>query len=538
MSVDNSYSCSSLFVYSFNKGIELTKENPKHLGVGIFVLGLLAVTCSNMENKPLNATISIETLKESTSQVTTYLYRKTLEISAQLGRGWAILELNSIYIDERIQILENILERMVSIEGIDSDELEGYLLVLLRDSEYSFADQCSMRRQNFSLKNLCSGIDELSNEQLPESIDIAERLINSLKDEGQIPELINFCSEDPSRVQSLFSIVHYLGLDNFQNKYLEPFNKVFSGISLDQAPITIRQLDLSEQKIGNINFSKFEFLKTLDLTHAKGLTATQFNTIPLEAKASIEDLNLNYVDVTNFDFSGFTNLKTLNFCGGISYHHQQKYLTHYQFNAIPSQARASIEALDLSWMYVTNFDFSEFTHLKTLVLECTSSLTAAQFNAIPSEAKASIENLHLSGALTNVTGFGFSEFTNLKTLDLSCIQGLTAAQFNAIPLQAKVSIETLNLNDIDVTNFDFSGFTNLKTLDLSCIQGLTAAQFNTISQQAKASIETLNLNDIDVTNFDFSGFTNLKTLDLSCIQSLTAAQFNAIPLQAKVSIES
>ena len=60
-----------------------------------------------------------------------------------------------------------------------------------------------------------------------------------------------------------------------------------------------------------------------------------------------------------------------------------------------------------------SFTFSsEFTHLKSLVLECTKSLTAAKFNAIPLEAKASIETLHLHDVDT--TGFDFLEFTNLK----------------------------------------------------------------------------------------------------------------------------
>ena len=173
---------------------------------------------------------------------------------------------------QRSQILGSLSDKVISLEGIDPDKAGRYLSVLLEDDDkFSFADQSMERRQNFSLKALCRNIEELSNEQLPESIEIAEKLIESLKNENSVPELISFCSESPSRTQSLFAIMDYLGLDDLQNEHLEPFNKVFPGIPLDQAPITIRQLDLNHVDVTGFDFSKFTGLKTLNLGYTRGV---------------------------------------------------------------------------------------------------------------------------------------------------------------------------------------------------------------------------------------------------------------------------
>jgi hypothetical protein len=563
----------------FSKCTEFVKETPVVLGIGVVSFGLLSVAYHSRRNTSFIAANLSENLKE----IAEYSYIKFLEIFEELGSTRATENLDLRYLGRRDQIIKNLSKKVISLEGIDLDKAGDYLSVLLEDDDrFSFADQSMERRQNFSLKALCRNIDELSNEQLPESIDIAEKLIESLKDETGVSELISFCLENSSRVQSLFTIVHYLRLDDFQNAHLEPFNKVFSSISLDQAPATINQLDLSLKDIRGIDLSRFEFLKilnldrtaglsvswlnytplfnaippevkvsirvlslcgvnvtgfdfssftnlkTLDLSYTEGLTAAQFSAIPSEVKASIEDLNLSYVDITGFDFSGFINLKALNLCG--STNKQEINLINYQL-----QAKASIKTLGLNWKDVTGFDFSGFTNLKTLLLECPNeAFIAAQFRTIAVEVKASIEHLVLMGGLTGVTDFDLSDFIHLKTLKLSYIL-LKAEQFNAIPVEVRASIETLDLSYVDtLKDFDFAGFTNLKSLCLNdYCGGLTAAQFNAIPN--KASIETLDLSSVGVTGFDFSGFTNLKSLCLNdYCGGLTAAQFNAIPNKASI----
>jgi hypothetical protein len=465
---------SSVASFFFSKGTDLVKENPKSL-IGITALGLLSVAYKNRGSNSFNIRFSTENLREITSQVVNHSYIKFLEVAVLLGNERAFLALNSINIDERAHALEDISDRVVSLVGLSQEGLENSPLGFMLEN----TDEDDTSITEYSLKDLCGKVVDIPNQQLPESIEIAERLIESLKDKEKVAELITFCSETPSRVQSLFSIVHYLGLDNHQDEHLEPFNKVFPGISLDEAPKTIRQLDLSGQNIESINFSGFIHLKILNLNGGKNLTAAKFNSIPASAKASIEILDLTRVDV--------------------------KY-----------------------------FNFSEFINLKSLDLSIVQNLTDDQFNAIPTEAKASIEYIYLVGV--NVTGFDFSGFINLKTLYLGNVQGLTVDQFNEISPQTKASLETLDLKLMYVTGFDFSGFTNLKSLDLSIVRNLTADQFNAIPTEAKASIGDLYLTCVNVTGFDFSGFINLKTLYLDNAKDLTDEQLNTIPNKASIEL--
>jgi hypothetical protein len=470
---------------------------------------------------------------------------------------------------ERTKALQQIPDRMISLEGVEQSCIGDFLPSMLKNTD----------GVEYSLKVLCGGIASLSNEQLPGSIEITEKLIDSLKDKGKVSELIDFCSKDPSKIQSLFIILDYLGLDEFQRKNLEPFSKVFPNVPLDQIPKTIKQLDVSNLNVGKVDFSKFEHLESIDLSGSKALTAKQFNSIPNKAsilslnlegvnvrgfdfseftgiknldlsdvqdltarqfnsisnKSSLENLKLNNIDIKNFDFLDFKELK------GLDLRDVQE-LTAVQFNAISQEAKDSIEHLDLSSssgsdkLSITGFDLSSFRKLKSLNLSGTEGLTARLFNAISKKARDSIEDLDLSRS--NVSGFNFSGFTKLKSLTLRPVYKLTAMQLSTIPLEAKASIKDLDLGFTRFKDFDFSGFTGLKKLDLSFTKNLTAAQFNAIPVEAKASIESLDLRYMsDITGFDFSGFTGLKSLDLESTKGLTAEQFNAIPLEAKASIE-
>jgi uncharacterized protein YjbI with pentapeptide repeats len=319
------------------------------------------------------------------------------------------------YQQQRIEILQKIPDKRISLKGSGLNLENSFLLEMLEGHE-----------QEYSLKKICGSVSFISNEQLSDSIEVAEKLIESLKDEGRVLDLIQFCSGDLSKVQILFALTNYLNLSEFQDEFLEPFNKVFSETSLEYAPVSIRQLDLSKQNVEGIDFSRFDNLKKIILSRAQGLSAAQFNTISPAAKASIEILDLSEVgarfftlfgmDVTDFDFSAFTSLKTLNLYG-------VRGLTAEQFNGILS---SDVETLDLREVDVTGFEFSGFTSLKTLTW--IRYLTATQFNAVPASAKAFVRNLDLSHV--NVTDFNFSEFTNLEALYLNGIQSLISLPEN------------------------------------------------------------------------------------------------------------
>jgi hypothetical protein len=307
---------------------------------------------------------------------------------------------------------------------------------------------------------------------------------------------------------------------------------------------SIKTLDLrgvGKDVVTVIDFSSLTSLENLDLGNIRGLTKNQFNAISDDIRANIKTLDLTHVDIAGFDFSGFTGLKSLT----LEYSHTGRYLSADQFNAIPENVKESIEHLELAGVNVKEeFDFSEFTNLKSLNLN-NSSLYESTFNDIPDNTKASIEHLDLSEV--NVGGFDLSEFAKLKSLNLKSVRNLFAGQFNNIPEKIKANIETLNLSDLDIEEFDLSGFTGLKNLSFvkestdswgeTEDNKLTAAQFNAIPKSIRANVKTLDLKGLDVTDFDFSGFTSLESLNLSNTEGLSSSKLNTAPASVKKSIK-
>jgi hypothetical protein len=364
-----------------------------------------------------------------------------------------------------------------------------------------------------------AGLEELS---LKKCYGLTETQLNSILTESKSSiKKLNLESFDLKDFDfSGFTSLESLNLERTKNLTSELFNSI-----PEKAKASIKRLNLNRAgSVSGFDFSGFTALQHLDV-YSSDLTAKQLSEFSSEAKASIETINLGEMSVEGFDFSGFTNLKE--FVDGEDVYD----LTPEVFNSISPQTKASIEVLNLCNTDVKGFDFSGFTSLKTLDLEGAKGLIAEQFNAIPN--KDSIRTLNLNGV--DITGFDFSGFTNLKSLNLNESAGLTAEQFNSIP--NKGSIETLNLMHVNVTGFDFSACKSLKNLKFRTLSNLTENEFNTFSLEGETSVEILDLKFMDVTDFNFSGFKSLKTLELNEVQNLTADQFNAISSEAKASIK-
>jgi hypothetical protein len=432
MLVDENFSLSSIL---FGKAVEFAEENTGLLEVGVCALTLLATNYLNMGGSRL---FNISGLSGG--------LQKTAK-RIQICVSCSYQEVLKMGVDTvRIQVLQNIPDRTVSLKGIELKETGSQLSTILESG-------VGENIENYSLKELCENIDSISSWQLPGSIDVAERLIKSLKDESCVLELIQFCSNDSSKVQSLFAIMHYLGLDAFQSRYLEPFQKVFPNISLSQFPKTINYLYHDyylhlvqlRGKAHEIELSKFECLKSLRLANFTNSIAVQFNAIP--NKKLIETLVLRGANVMDLDLSGLERLSVLEIT-------DVEGLIPKQFNAIPN--KFCIEGLILCSIDVTDFEFVDFINLEFLKLSGVEGLTAAQFNAIPN--KGIIKRLFLGDV--NVAGFDFSKFENLRVLDLNGAKGLTATQFNSIP--NKASIEGIGLEKINVKGFSLLGLTNLR----------------------------------------------------------------------------
>jgi hypothetical protein len=531
------------------------------------------------------------------------------------------------YEQERDKVLNRLSNEFVSLEEIDLSAEKNCLLNVYLGG--SLNQGFSVDVKDYSLKYLCSNVHSLSNRELSKSIKVAKKLIESLKNQENLKDLIDFCLSSPlegllsfynsglkpfEKVQLLFKIIHYLGLDEFQKNSLEPFLEKFPGIPLNQVPKTIKYLNLFKrgylwenreevnfsEDVEKVDFSRFEALEELKLCGLEKIRAKHFNSIP--NKSLIKVLFLERMSVIGFDFSSFKGLRELRFstinnltvgqfnsipnkrnikCLTFGINNIELNLSGFtslevldlresisfkaeQFNTIPVEVKSSIKELNLRYNTVADFEFSEFNSLTVLNLGFVLDFTADQFNTISSQAKSSIETLDLSclgldfmGEIRGqgVEGFDFSEFISLKTLVMKQSRGVTANLFNTIPLKAKSSIEILDLSflgsymmyidgealimqDAGVAGFDFSEFTALRELRLSGVYQFTAAQFNAISENAKCSIRILDLSEINVTGFDFSGFTGLKEVNLSRSIGLTAMALNSMSEDSKESMES
>jgi hypothetical protein len=294
-------------------------------------------------------------------------------------------------------------------------------------------------------------------------------------------ETLDLSGEDVTNFDfSGFVGLEILNLSDSEGLSVTKFNSI-----PEEVKASIETLNLCGMDTKKTDLSGFTSLKTLDLRRTYNFIVNK----------------LSVVRGYNFDFSGFTRLKTLDL-------RNSRGLTSDALNTIPLESKASIEDLGLRDVGVSDFDFSEFTSLKILNLNNAQGLTAEQFNGISSEAKDSIESLGLSGV--NVTGFDFSGFRTLKTLDLNNVRGLTTEQFNGISSEAKDSIESLKLSGVNVTGFDFSEFTNLKILNLNNAQNLTYLPEN-IGEFT--SLRTLMLlNNRNLTSLP----TSIRDLSSSC----------------------
>jgi hypothetical protein len=365
----------------------------------------------------------------------------------------------------------------------------------------------------------------LLDEQLIVVKEVGKLLIEALRDESKIPHLIDLCSKEyieqnPSsnqrrkylKYELLFVFLDYIALDAFQIKYFEPFNIVFPKISLQQAPITVKQLKFVSRAMTEVDLSRFRNLRELSLSRTYYFPSEKFNAI--SNKKALQNLELLEVDVKGFDFSEMTNLERLKVVPRDS-------LSPLQFNNLPNQdlikeiTLTGVEGVDvdfskgtlclgINYLSIKDFNFSKFTKLESLTSDY--GLTLVQFNQIPN--KEMLKEIKFHGV--DVTGFDFSKCIGLEVLDLNKVRGLIATQFNAIP--NKASIKKLCLNGLDAWDFEFFEFVNLEYLDLSDSKGVLAWQFNLLPNKGK--ITELYLRDVCCLNFEFSGFFDLRVLDL------------------------
>jgi hypothetical protein len=166
----------------FNKGLHFVGKSPKSLIVGLASIGLLTARYRNLFSVSI---IAKKTSNELSSQVT-YLYKKALEFAANQGNVRAASKLYSF---ERIETLQAIPNKTTSPVGSDWTNVGNILEYLIGSEEDGVEEDERL------LKELCDAMNFIPNEKLSASVEILEKVIESLKDKNKISELITFCSK-------------------------------------------------------------------------------------------------------------------------------------------------------------------------------------------------------------------------------------------------------------------------------------------------------------------------------------------------------
>jgi hypothetical protein len=405
-------------------------------------------------------------------------------------------------------------------------------------------------RKELAFEDIKHYVSSILTRDLQTVIQILDRLIEVLKDENKVPQLISFClneydilfpgsdtsdRKDLLRFQILFEIFDYLKLDDFQKEYFEPFNEKFPSYPFSKTPRNIKQLKFSNISIQNVDLSRLSSLEEITLESCVvrrefGLGRENriqkfFDSIP--NKKNLTTVRFVDLDTNELDLSRFVNIKSL-YLDDV--HNSKFFLDNIIKDNIESLYFKGCECFG----FIKNLDFSKLVNLRELFFEFTiissydTGLGVDKFNA--NVNASNLEKLHFISS--NMQGFDYSKYTEIREIKLERVINLTAVIFNGIPNKEKV--RKLELVFCDVLDFDFSGFNALSLLRLSNITDLDETQFNSIPN--KQGIEVLNLNGANTKGFDFSRFIRLKELILCDVEYFTAAQFNAIPNKSSIEL--
>ncbi len=400
---------------------------------------------------------------------------------------------------------------------------------------------------------------------------IMQRIIESIKDDKPIDleEFKRMFGDEnyPDAVKLLFQIIDYFSLQDFQNKYLEPFNIHFPEIPLSKYPDTVQSLDLTsipvlrEEELNvlasireNLRTIKipYNFIKTnkeiFKLSEFRSLTSLTIlsSTVPVrnllndlspEGKAKITELHLSACNMKDLDLSQFTGLRTLHIVNPTG-------LVITALNSIPQAVRERLTELNLlnCKNKLTGINLSDFKELRILSIKNKRNdsgnevmLNAVEIlNTLSSAAKAKITALDLSGC--NITGFDLDEFINLTKLNMAQTKGLVGNILNTLPEDVKGKIADLDLRNCSIIGLNLSKFTALTKLDFQNTRGSIETGLNTLTGATKAQITELNLSNRKIKDLNLAEFTNLTKLQVALAKGSIGAVLNTLPQPLKASI--
>jgi hypothetical protein len=114
--------------------------------------------------------------------------------------------------------------------------------------------------------------------------------------------------EGLSLVHTLYELCFLLGYDAFQMERLEPFNKKYPEIPLENAPETLKVLDFGYEQEIPVDLSRFRMLEELILYNAGPQVLWEINHLPQLVKNRIKTLRISKKDLSKVNTLLFPNL--------------------------------------------------------------------------------------------------------------------------------------------------------------------------------------------------------------------------------------
>ena len=289
------------------------------------------------------------------------------------------------------------------------------------------------------------------------------------------------------------------GIDKFTN--LTTLNCAYnSGItSLDLSGLT---------KLESLDVTGLTGLETLNISGCTNLTdekitgldtCTELTTLDVSGCVNLAELNLN--SNTKVETVNLSNCSALT-----SFVMGDDTVGNYLLNSIDLTGCNNLETLEInSAMYLTSFDFSDKTKIKSVDLGGCQGITSVTGLS----GKTTLKALSLGG-LNKMTELDVSGCTSLSELSISACTELVTINLTNTAIT--------KFNAVETTVMDLSSYTKLQKAYLN---GLTTTT-SFVLTGATALKEFYLTNNVNIQSLDFSANTALEKLTLSSTSALTS----------------
>ena len=457
-----------------------------------------------------NQTIALLNESEDRAEVREIAHLFTGLYKALYNPGGVIWETNDEYLDEPPR---NLTQEALDIARLANKQFHTLDTTVLTDAPAdTFSESLFSYLDHDEPISLTPLIENAGVK--PEDKELAKSILDEIiacMRENRGPRFSSLFKTRSRDIALLFKLVDFLSMANFQRMYLEPFNKKFPGIPLNQTPKTVFELHVSEditnfkfsQTVENVESSLFPRLENTDLSKAGGLTKEHL--IEISKSETLRVLSLpSYFNILDIDPALFPNIEELDL-------YDVKNMTQAHVDHLARFQNLRVLRLPEDWD-ISNITFPKFPNLEEVRLS-TNTFRKKHLAQLSESKKLRILELHCA---FNVGDFDFGQLPNLEEIDLSFIRDLTPDHLAQLAESKKLRVLILPLN-FNVTDVDFRLFPNLGKIGFLSTKNLTQAHID----QLPVTLEELDLYFIDISSLDLKRLAHLKTISINRVQGLT-----------------